>query len=120
MKELKAKLKNLYEQLYDVSISIGQLIEMADLTSIGAYMSIKDSLVTQIEELLPNFKESDLEIFYDICMKIKQQEELNITVLTNLQSKIKAEINKTNKKSKVLNAYSNTELKQGNLLDYRQ
>lgn len=120
MNELVENLKNLYEQLYDVSISIGQLIELGDLPSIEPYMELKDNIVKNIESLLPTLKEEDLSEFADISLKIQEQEQMNITVLSGLQDILKKELSKANKKSKLANAYGNIETKQGNLLDFRQ
>lgn len=120
MSELVDNLKNLYEQLYDVSISIGQLIEIADFASIEPYMELKDNIVKNIEAILPGISESELPQFEEICNKIQAQEQMNITVLTGFQDKLKKELSKVNKKTKLANAYSNVETKQGNLLDFRQ
>lgn len=120
MSELLDNIKNLYEQLYDVSISIGQLIEIGDLSSISTYMELKDNIVKNIEALFPYINESELTQFEEICAKIDQQEQMNITVLAGLEDKLKKEISKANKKTKLASAYSNVETKQGNLLDFRQ
>lgn len=120
MSELVDNLKNLYDQLYEVSISIGQLIEIGDIASIAPYMDLKDNIVKNIEAVLSHIDDTELPQFEEICQKIEAQEQMNITVLTGIQDKLKKELSKVNKKSKIVNAYSNVETKQGNLLDFRQ
>jgi hypothetical protein len=45
---------------------------------------------------------------------------MNINLLTSMRDDVQKEINNANKKSKLINAYSSVETKQGNLLDFRE
>lgn len=122
MEENILKLKLLYEQLYEISIEIGQLIDRNSYDQLPAYLDIKDNVMSELEEILKEvkLKETDLSSFEVLCAKIRDQEQANITSLTGLKDTMKKELNKANKKTKLASAYSNVETKQGNLLDYRQ
>ena len=56
----------------------------------------------------------------EICTKIQKQEQANIIALSSIRDDIKKELSKATKNTKLISAYSNTEIKQGNILDYRQ
>lgn len=115
------KLNILYGQIYEMSIVIGQLIDRKQINDIDNFLEMKENLFKEVEEILKNIGENaDMSEFVEICTKIREQEALNINFLSVLGQEIKKEINKTNKKSKVVNAYSNVETKQGNLLDFRE
>lgn len=122
MNDKISSLKLLYEQLYEVSIEIGQLIDRKNYDQLNAYLAVKDDLMAQIEILFKDLssEKTNLSSLEPLCEKINAQEQANINALMMIKDSIKKELNKTNKKTKVANAYNNVETKQGNLLDYRQ
>lgn len=122
MNDKISSLKLLYEQLYEISIEIGQLIDRQNYDQLDAYLVVKDNLIAQISILFKeiNPEQANLSSLEAVCEKINAQEQANINALTMTKDSIKKELNKANKKTKVANAYNNVETKQGNLLDYRQ
>jgi hypothetical protein len=122
---MSADLENLdiiYHKLYEVSIQIGQLIDRKLYNELITFMNKKDQLLNEAGVLIEKIKESNenAEVLTEICTKIHEQEMANIAALTGVRDIIKKELNKTTTDKKILNAYSNAELKQGNLLDFRQ
>lgn len=122
MNDKISSLKLLYEQLYEISIEIGQLIDRKNYDQLNAYLAVKDDLMAQIEILFKDLsaEKINLSSLESVCEKINAQEQANINALMMIKDSIKKELNKTIKKTKVANAYNNVETKQGNLLDYRQ
>lgn len=115
------KLNDLYNQIYEVAIMIGQLIDRRQHNGMDNILNVKENLYKEAEAILIKLGENvDLSRFVPICEKIREQEAININMLTNISNELKKQIDTANKKSKIVNAYSNTELKQGNLLDFRQ
>lgn len=115
------KLDVVYGQIYEVSIMIGQLIDRKQYYNLDNFLTVKEQLYTEAEQLLKNIgKDVDLSQFIDICTKIKDQEAINISLLNGIKTELQQEIRKVNKKSKVISAYANVETQQGNLLDFKQ
>lgn len=115
------KLNTVYGQIYEISIMIGQLIDRKQCFNLENFLDAKEELYKEAEELLKKIgKDADFSEFVDICSKIKEQESMNISALSLYRDEIKKEMRDTNKKSKLISAYSNVETKQGNLLDFRQ
>ena len=115
------KLNTVYGQIYEISIMVGQLIDRKQCFNLENFLDAKEELYKEAEELLKKIgKDADLSEFVDICSKIKEQEAMNISSLSLYRDEIKKEKKDTNKKSKLISAYSNVETKQGNLLDFRQ
>ena len=115
------KLDVVYGQIYEVSIMIGQLIDRKQYYNLDNFLTVKEQLYTEAEQLLKNIgKDLDLSQFIDICTKIKDQEAINISLLNGIKTELQQEIRKVNKKSKVISAYANVETQQGNLLDFKQ
>lgn len=115
------KLNTIYGQIYEISIMIGQLIDRKQCFNLENFLEAKEELYNEAEELLKKIgKDADFSEFVDICSKIKEQESMNISALSLYRDEIKKEMRDTNKKSKLISAYSNVETKQGNLLDFRQ
>lgn len=115
------KLNAVYGQIYEISIMIGQLIDRRQCFNLDNFVETKEKLYLEAEELLKKIgKNGDFSGFVDICSKIKEQEAMNLTLLGGFRDELKKEMNKTNKKTKLVNAYANVETKQGNLLDFRQ
>lgn len=122
MNDKISSLKLLYEQLYEISIEIGQLIDRKNYEQLNAYLTVKDDIIAQISILFQdvNVEQANLSSLESVCEKINTQEQANINALGMIKDSIKKELNKANKKTKVASAYNNVETKQGNLLDYRQ
>ena len=115
------KLNLVYGQIYELSIMIGQLIDRKQLNGLDNFLDVKEGLYDEAEVILKELGENaDLSDFVEICDKIREQESMNINLLTSMRDDVQKEINNANKKSKLINAYSNVETKQGNLLDFRE
>ena len=115
-------LKIIYGQLYELSIPIGQLIERELYTELITYLNKKDQLLSKSNELVLKLKEQsvDLSELEEICRKLDEQEKANINALTLVRDKIKKELNKTSKNTKLVSAYSGAEAVQGKILDFRE
>ena len=111
-----------YKKIYEVSIQIAQLIDRKIYTELVTYIKKKEQLFLEAGELLEKVKakNEDTACLVEICTKIQKQEQENIVMLTAVKDDLKKELNKTAQNAKIVSAYSNTELKQGNILDYRQ
>lgn len=111
-----------YKKIYEVSIQIAQLIDRKIYSELVTFINKKEQLFDEAGALLEkvNAKNEDTSSLVEICTKIQKQEQANIVALTVIKDDIKKELNKTAKSAKIISAYSNTELKQGNILDYRQ
>ena len=115
------KLNLVYGQIYELSIMIGQLIDRKQLNGLDNFLDVKEGLYDEAEVILKELSENaDLSDFVEICDKIREQESMNINLLTSMRDDVQKEMNNANKKSKLINAYSNVETKQGNLLDFRE
>lgn len=115
------KLNAVYGQIYEISIMIGQLIDRKQCFNLDNFIDTKEDLYLEAELLLKKIgTNADFSRFVDLCSKIKEQEAMNLTLLNGFKDEIKKEMNQTNKKTKLVNAYSNVETKQGNLLDFKQ
>ena len=115
------KLNLVYGQIYELSIMIGQLIDRKQLNGLDNFLDVKEGLYDEAEVILKELGENaDLSDFVEICDKIREQESMNINLLTSMRDDVQKEINNANKKSKLINAYSSVETKQGNLLDFRE
>ena len=115
-------LKIIYGQLYELSIQIGQLIERELYTELITNIKKKDQLLSKSNELVLKLKEQsvDLSELEEICRKLDEQEKANINALTLVRDKIKKELNKTSKNTKLVSAYSGAEAVQGKILDFRE
>lgn len=119
--EQLAKLDSVYGEIYEISIMIGQLIDRKQYNGIDHFLEIKEKLFIEAEDLLKDISDkTKLEQFSEICEKIKNQEAMNINLLTQTRDEIKQEMSKGTQKAKIVNAYNTVETKQGNLLDFRQ
>ena len=116
-------LEMIYNKLYELSVQIGQLIDRKIYSELITFMAKKEKLLKEAEIEVKKlqgqeFKSDKLK---EICIKYQNQEMANIEALKAIKEDIKQELTKTAQSSKLLNAYSpNKELKQGNILDYRQ
>ncbi len=116
-------LEMIYNKLYELSVQIGQLIDRKIYSELITFMAKKEKLLKEAEIEVKKlqgqeFKSDKLK---EICIKYQNQEMANIEALKTIKEDIKQELTKTAQSSKLLNAYSpNKELKQGNILDYRQ
>ncbi len=116
-------LEMIYNKLYELSIQIGQLIDRKIYSELITYMAKKEKLLKDAETLVQKLQGQDFdsEKLTEICTKYQKQELANIEALKAIKEEIKQELQKTAKSSKLLNAYAPyKELKQGNILDYRQ
>ena len=115
-------LKMVYNRLYEVSIQIGQLIDRALYSELVTFMNKKDQLLNEAGVLVEKVRASNenTDSLVEICTLFQEQEQANIIALTAVRDEIKKELTKATKNTKLLNAYSKAELKQGNILDYRQ
>lgn len=111
-----------YKKIYEVSVQIAQLIDRKIYTELVTYLSKKEQLFKEAGVLIEkiNIRGEDASRLEEICSKIQKQEQENITALSLVRDEIKKELSKATKSSKLISAYSNAELKQGNILDYRQ
>ncbi|CDC21653.1 MAG: hypothetical protein V8R83_01555 [Candidatus Gastranaerophilaceae bacterium] len=111
-----------YKKIYEVSVQIAQLIDRQIYTELVTFMSKKEQLFKEAGNLIEKVKakNEDTSRLVEICTKIQKQEQENIVALSMVRDEIKKELGKTAKSSKLISAYSNAELKQGNILDYRQ
>ena len=119
-----------YKKIYEVSVQIAQLIDRQIYTELVTFMSKKEQLFKEAGNLIEKVKakNEDTSRLVEICTKIQKQEQENIVALSMVRDEIKSrtkknrevQIGKTAKSSKLISAYSNAELKQGNILDYRQ
>lgn len=115
------KLGSLYGEIYEISIMIGQLIDRKQYNGIDHFLNIKENLFEEAAKILKEITDTTkIEQYADICEKIKEQEAMNINLLTQNRDALKQEMSKGTKKAKLANAYNNVETKQGNLLDFRQ
>jgi len=122
---MSSDLKNLeltYKRIYELSIQIAQLIDRQIYSELITYINKKEQLFNEAGDLLAKVKakNEDTTSLIEICEKIQKQEQTNIVMLTSIKDELKKELNKTSKNTKLISAYSNSELKQGNILDYRQ
>lgn len=115
-------LKLTYNRLYEISLQIGQLIDRQLYSELVTFMNKKDQILHESGVLIERLREKNVNVdsLTEICTKIQNQELANITALSTVRDDIKKELNKATKNTKLISAYSNTELKQGNILDYRQ
>lgn len=116
-------LEMIYNKLYELSVQIGQLIDRKIYSELITYMNRKDKLLKEAEEQISKLKgqEFNSDNLKEICTKYQKQELANIEALKAIKEDLKNELRKTSQSSKLLNAYAqNKELKQGNILDYRQ
>ena len=111
-----------YKKIYEVSVQIAQLIDRQIYSELVTFMSKKEQLFKEAGNLIEKVKakNEDTSRLVEICTKIQKQEQENIVALSMVRDEIKKELGKTAKSSKLISAYSNAELKQGNILDYRQ
>ncbi len=111
-----------YKKIYEVSVQIAQLIDRKIYSELVTYLNRKEQLFKEVEKYLKKVTENneDTSRLVEICTKIQKQEEANIIALTSVRDDIKKELSKASKNTKLISAYSNTELKQGNILDFRQ
>lgn len=122
---MSSDLKNLeltYKKIYEVSVQIAQLIDRQIYSELITFINKKEQLFNEAGVLLEKVRAQglDTDSLIEICTKIQKQEQANIITLTTIKDDIKKELNKTSKNTKLISAYSNTEFKQGNILDYRQ
>ncbi len=122
---MSADLDNLeltYKKIYEISVQIAQLIERKIYTELITFLNKKEQLFKEAGKLLEKVTANgdDTSNLEEICIKIQKQEQANIVALTDVRENIKKELSKAAKNTKIISAYSNTELKQGNILDYRQ
>ena len=116
-------LELIYNKLYELSVQIGQLIDRKLYSEIITFMTKKEKLLKEAEVVVQNLQNQELqtEKLVEICKKYQAQEQANIAALTIVRDDIKKELSKASKDAKLLKAYSaNQELKQGNILDFRQ
>lgn len=115
-------LEIVYKQIYEVSIQIAQLIDRKIYTELITFIKRKEQLYNEAGALLEKVQNNkeNTDSLIEICTKIQNQEKSNIIALNEIRDELKKELNKTSKNTKLISAYSNTELKQGNILDYRQ
>lgn len=115
-------LELVYNRFYEVSVQIGELIDRKLYDELITYMSKKDRLLNEASELIQKIKNNneDTQKIEEICIKIQKQELANITAMTVIRDAVKTELNKTSKSSKLVNAYSNAEFKQGKILDFNE
>ena len=116
-------LELIYNKLYELSVQIGQLIDRKLYSEIITFMNKKEKLLKEAEIVVQKLQNQELqtEKLVEICKKYQAQEQANIAALTIVRDDIKKELSKTSKDAKLLKAYSaNQELKQGNILDFRQ
>lgn len=111
-----------YKKIYEISVQIAQLIERKIYTELITFLNKKEQLFKEAGKLLEkvNSNGENTSKLEEICTKIQKQEQANIVALTAIRDDIKKELSKASKNTKLISAYSNTELKQGNILDYRQ
>lgn len=112
-----------YSRLYEISVQIGQLIDRKLYSELITFMTKKEKLLKEAEVLVQKLQNQKINVekLTEICTKYQTQEMANIQALTLIRDDIKKELSKASKDSKLLNAYSShSELKQGNILDYRQ
>jgi len=117
-----ANLELIYKKIYEVSVQIAQLIDREIYSELVTFINRKEQLFNEAGELLEKVKSQNLDTssLVDICTKIHHQEKANLISLNSVKNELKVELNKTSKNAKLISAYSNSELKQGNILDYRQ
>ena len=116
-------LEMIYNKLYELSVQIGQLIDRKIYSELITFMAKKEKLLKEAEIEVKKLQgqECKSDKLKEICIKYQNQEMANIEALKTIKEDIKQELTKTAQSSKLLNAYSpNKELKQGNILDYRQ
>lgn len=116
-------LELIYNKLYELSVQIGQLIDRKLYSEIITFMTKKEKLLKEAEVVVQKLQNQELqtEKLVEICKKYQAQEQANIAALTIVRDDIKKELSKASKDAKLLKAYSaNQELKQGNILDFRQ
>lgn len=115
-------LEIVYKQIYEISIQIAQLIDRKIYTELITFIKRKEQLYNEAGALLEKVQNNkeNTDSLIEICTKIQNQEKSNIIALNEIRDELKKELNKTSKNTKLISAYSNTELKQGNILDYRQ
>ena len=116
-------LEMIYNRLYELSVQVGQLIDRKLYSELVTYMAKKEKLLKEAEIIVEKIKDTNFVTakLTEICTKYQQQELANMKALKSIKEEIKKELTKTSKDSKLIQAYStNKELKQGNLLDYRQ
>ncbi len=111
-----------YKKIYEVSVQIAQLIERQIYTELITFLKKKEQLFKEAGVLIEkvNSMKEDTSKLVEICTKIQKQEQANIIALSSIRDDIKKELSKATKNTKLISAYSNTEIKQGNILDYRQ
>ena len=111
-----------YKKIYEVSVQIAQLIERQIYTELITFLKKKEQLFKEAGGLIEkvNSMKEDTSKLVEICTKIQKQEQANIIALSSIRDDIKKELSKATKNTKLISAYSNTEIKQGNILDYRQ
>lgn len=117
-----ANLELTYKKIYEISVQIAQLIERQIYTELITFLNKKEQLFKEAGVLIEkvNSKKEDTSKLVEICTKIQKQEQANIIALSSIRDDIKKELSKATKNTKLISAYSNTEIKQGNILDYRQ
>ena len=111
-----------YKKIYEISIQIAQLIDRQIFTELVTFINKKEALYNEAGILLEKVRAQNLDTssLVDICTQIHQQEKANIVALNSIKDDLKKELNKTSQNAKIISAYSNSEFKQGNILDYRQ
>lgn len=115
-------LKMIYNQMYELSIQIGQLIERELYSELPAYLNKKDKLLASSNQLVKDLVDESIDLteLKEICKKLDDQERANINALTMIRDEIRKELNKTSKNTKLVSAYSGAEAVQGNILDFRE
>lgn len=114
------ELEVLYKKIYEVSIQIAELIDRKIYTELITFISKKEQLFKEADVLVQKVKDSGLDTssLQELCQKIYKQEQENITALNAIKDDIRQELSKASKNTRIVNAYSNVELKQGNILDF--
>lgn len=114
------ELEVLYKKIYEVSVQIAELIDRKIYTELITFINKKEQLFKKAEILVQKVKDSGLDAsaLKDICQKIYKQEQENIKALNAIKDDIRQELAKASKNTKIFKAYSNVELKQGNILDF--
>lgn len=114
------ELEVLYKKIYEVSVQIAELIDRKIYTELITFINKKEHLFKEAEILVQKVKDSgsDASSLQELCKKIYEQEQENIAALNAIKDEIRQELSKASKNTKIVNAYSNAELKQGNILDF--
>lgn len=109
----------LYEKIYNISMEINRYIETEDYELILPAVNRREQMSVQLSQMLKQLpdKQDYPETIKEYMRKLKTQELKNMENLVEIKNKIKFELDKMNKDSKLLAAYIQNDVIDSKMVD---